>query len=76
MSLIDRTKAIKEAKEILSGEEIRVMRTRLKWSQFKLAKESGVSRNKISLYECEYYPLSNDDLGTVAKTLKTALRNI
>jgi transcriptional regulator with XRE-family HTH domain len=74
MSLQKRQEKIKDLNEMMSGEEIRSLRIQLRWSQHRLAKECGISRNRISLYECSYYPIKYEELSHIIKILTENLK--
>jgi len=46
----------------MRGETIRVRRSKLRSSQFTVAKLAGISRNRLSLIECSYAKATSKEL--------------
>jgi transcriptional regulator with XRE-family HTH domain len=62
------------AKFHLDGDRDRIMHLRqlVGWTQFDLAKNSGVGRTRVSLYECGHVDLRQAEVAAIALSLERA----
>lgn len=53
----------------MSGEDLRKIREQLGLSQYQLSRRCGVSRNRLSLAECEYSRLSSVEIQRILRAV-------
>lgn len=53
----------------MSGADLKTIRERLGLSQYELSQLCGVSRNRLSLAECEYSRLSSGEIQRILRAI-------
>jgi transcriptional regulator with XRE-family HTH domain len=55
-------------------EELKSLREMANWTQFDLAKESGVGRTRVSLFENGHIPLRTEEIAAIERALRRAIK--